>query len=55
MPLTGETAASGQQILQGIQLAVNETVLAQDGTNLEVITKDSESAPIEEIVRRTRD
>ncbi|MGY8765508.1 MAG: penicillin-binding protein activator [Nitrospinaceae bacterium] len=51
VPLTGETAASGQQILQGIQLAVNETFLAQDGTNLEVITKDSESAPIEEIVQ----
>ena len=50
VPLTGETASSGQQVLQGIQLAVNETVLAQDGINLEIITKDSASAPIEEIV-----
>jgi branched-chain amino acid transport system substrate-binding protein len=50
VPLTGETASSGQQILQGIQLAVNETILSQDGVNFEVITKDSESAPIEEIV-----
>ena len=50
VPLTGETASSGQQVLQGIQLAVNETILAQDGINFEVITKDSESAPIEEIV-----
>ena len=50
VPLTGETASSGQQILQGIQLAVNETILAQDGTSFEIITKDSESAPIEEII-----
>ena len=50
LPLTGKMALSGQQVLQGIQLAVNESSLLKKGVTLEIIIKDSASAPIEQIV-----
>ena len=50
LPLTGKMALSGQQVLQGIQLAVNELSLVQKGIILEIIIKDSTSAPIRQVV-----
>ena len=50
LPLTGKMALSGQQVLQGIQLAVNELSLVRKGIILEIIVKDSTSAPIRQVV-----
>ena len=50
MPLTGEMSLNGQQVLQGIQLAVNEYNLVYQGESLEITIKDSASAPIEQTV-----
>ena len=52
LPLTGEKALSGQQVLQGIQLAVSEFNLAHQGDSLEVTIKDSASAPIGQMVEK---
>jgi len=50
LPLTGKMALSGQQVLQGIQLAVSELNLVHQGALLEVTVKDSVSAPIDNTV-----
>ena len=50
LPLTGKMALSGQQVLQGIQLAASELNLVHQGISLEVTVKDSASAPIENTV-----
>jgi branched-chain amino acid transport system substrate-binding protein len=50
LPLTGKMALSGQQVLQGIQLAVSETNLTHKDTSLEIIIKDSASGTIEQTV-----
>lgn len=42
LPLTGERALAGQQVLQGIQLAFNQ-LSVQERENLELIVKDSGS------------
>ena len=52
LPLTGEMALNGQQVLQGIQLAVGEFNLVHQEELLEVTIKDSASAPIEETVEK---
>jgi len=52
LPLTGEMALNGQQVLQGIQLAASEFNLVHQEELLEVTIKDSASAPIEETVEK---
>jgi branched-chain amino acid transport system substrate-binding protein len=47
LPLTGKMSLSGQQVLQGIQLAVNEFNLKTEGVELETVVKDSASGSIE--------
>jgi len=49
LPLTGKMALNGQQVLQGIQLAVNQSGLMNKG-KLEIIIKDSASGPVEQMV-----
>ncbi len=49
LPLTGKMALTGQQVLQGIQLAANESGLVHDGT-LEVVIRDSVSRPVKRIL-----
>ena len=49
LPLTGKMALTGQQVLQGVQLAINESGLERDG-KLEVVVKDSAARPVEEVV-----
>ena len=48
LPLTGKMSLSGQQVLQGIQLAVNESDLIYQNTAIEVAVQDSASVPIEQ-------
>ena len=52
LPLTGEMALNGQQVLQGVQLAVNEYNFLYQSESLEIIIKDSASAPIEQTVEK---
>jgi ABC-type branched-subunit amino acid transport system substrate-binding protein len=52
LPLTGEMSLNGQQVLQGIQLAVNESNLIYQGEELETVVKNSASAPIEQLVEK---
>ncbi|MCL0044782.1 penicillin-binding protein activator [Nitrospinaceae bacterium] len=52
LPLTGEMSLNGQQVLQGIQLAVNESNLKHQGKELETVVQDSASAPIEQLVEK---
>ena len=49
LPLTGKMALTGQQVLQGVQLAVKESGLEREGT-LEVIVKDSAARPVEQVI-----
>lgn len=51
LPLTGKMALIGQQVLQGIQLAVNESGLTRDGT-LEIIVKDSAAGDVAQVVEQ---
>ena len=52
LPLTGKMSLTGQQVLQGIQLAVNESNLTYQGEELETVVKNSASAPIEQLVEK---
>jgi ABC-type branched-subunit amino acid transport system substrate-binding protein len=49
LPLTGKMALTGQQVLQGIQLAVNQSGLTQEG-KLELVIRDSAAQPVERVV-----
>ncbi len=50
VPLSGKLAVTGQQVLQGIQLAINQSGL-KNQNKLELIVKDSASGqPVEQIV-----
>lgn len=49
LPLTGQMALNGQQVLQGIQLAANESGLVHNGT-LEVIIRNSVSRSVKQVV-----
>lgn len=52
LPLTGEMSLKGQQVLQGIQLAVNESNLKYQEEELETVVKDSASAPIKKLFEK---
>ena len=52
LPLTGKMSLTGQQVLQGIQLAVNESNLKYQGEELETVVKNSASAPIEQLFEK---
>ena len=52
LPLTGEMSLKGQQVLQGIQLAVNESNLKYQEEELEIVVKDSASAPIKKLFEK---
>jgi ABC-type branched-subunit amino acid transport system substrate-binding protein len=52
LPLTGEMSLNGQQLLQGIQLAVNESNLKYQEEELETVVKDSASAPIKQLFEK---
>ena len=52
LPLTGEMSLKGQQVLQGIQLAVNESNLKYQEEELETVVKDSASAPIKQLFEK---
>jgi len=52
LPLTGKLSLTGQQVLQGVQLAVNESSLTYQGEELETVVKNSASAPIEQLVEK---
>ena len=52
LPLTGKMSLNGQQVLQGVQLAVNESNLKSQGEELETVVEDSASAPIEQLVEK---
>jgi branched-chain amino acid transport system substrate-binding protein len=52
LPLTGKMSLNGQQVLQGVQLAVNEFNLKYQGEELETVVQDSASAPIEQLVEK---
>ena len=52
LPLTGKMSLTGQQVLQGVQLAVNESSLTYQGEELETVVKNSASAPIEQLVEK---
>jgi len=52
LPLTGKMSLTGQQVLQGVQLAVNESNLKYQGEELETVVQDSASAPIEQLVEK---
>lgn len=52
LPLTGKMALSGQQVLQGIQQAVNEFNLITKEVELETVVKDSASGSIENMVEK---
>jgi|TARA_Y100000031_G_scaffold84226_1_gene92646 ABC-type branched-subunit amino acid transport system substrate-binding protein len=49
LPLTGKMALTGQQVLQGVQLAVNQSGLTQEG-KLELVIRDSAAQPVERVV-----
>jgi ABC-type branched-subunit amino acid transport system substrate-binding protein len=49
LPLSGKMALTGQQVLQGIQLAVNHSGLAREG-KLELVIRDSAAQPVEHVV-----
>jgi ABC-type branched-subunit amino acid transport system substrate-binding protein len=49
LPLTGKMALTGQQVLQGIQLAVNQSGLIREG-KLELMVRDSAAQPVEHVV-----
>lgn len=52
LPLTGKMSLKGQQVLQGIQLALNESNLKYQGEELETVVENSASAPIEQLVEK---
>ena len=52
LPLTGKMSLNGQQVLQGVQLAVNESNLKYEGEKIEAVIEDSASTPIEQLVER---
>jgi len=52
LPLTGKMSLNGQQVLQGIQLAVNESNLTYQGEKFETVVQNSASAPIEQLVEK---
>ncbi|MCH8157445.1 MAG: penicillin-binding protein activator, partial [Nitrospinae bacterium] len=49
LPLTGKLAVTGQQVLQGIQLAVNESGLVRQG-KIELVVRDSAARSVEQVV-----